>query len=194
MVCCGHMCYQVRTLGLQHVPGSSRIQLHGGIGLLQKTSCAVGFGLVDGSGLLVQNISQAVGCTHCPAGSKSTPMSDADGETFVCTPCPPGFSQENPFSTTCEPCRKGTVTNSYGSEACLPCSVGFYQNSTGQTLCISCGLRTTQLLGGVSYMDCVCNEGQIEEDGACLECPLGVNCPVGSTVALLVKGPRKPML
>mmetsp|Transcript_63947 Transcript_63947/g.129892 ORF Transcript_63947/g.129892 Transcript_63947/m.129892 type:complete len:109 (-) Transcript_63947:1924-2250(-) len=36
MVCCGHMCYQVRTLGLQHVPGSSRIQLHGGIGLLQK--------------------------------------------------------------------------------------------------------------------------------------------------------------
>lgn len=155
--------------------------------IASKTSCGVGFGLVDGSGLLVQNISQAVGCTHCPAGSKSTPMSDADGETFVCTPCPPGFSQENPFSTTCEPCRKGTVTNSYGSEACLPCSLGFYQNSTGQTLCISCGLRTTQLLGGVSYMDCVCNEGQIEEDGACLECPLGVNCPVGSTVALLSK-------
>ena len=152
-----------------------------------KTACGVGFGLVDGSGLLVQDRSQAVGCTQCPAGSKSIPMSDADGETFVCTPCPPGFFQENPFSTTCEPCRKGTVTNSSGSEACLPCSVASYQNSTGQTLCISCGLRTTQLLGGVSYMDCVCIEGQIEEDGVCLECSPGMNCPVASTVALLSK-------
>lgn len=152
-----------------------------------RTACGLGFGLVDGSGLLVQDRSQAVGCTQCPAGSKSIPMSDADGETFVCTPCPPGFSQENPFSTTCEPCRKGTVTNSSGSEACLPCSVGSYQNSTGQTLCISCGLRTTQLLGGVSYMDCVCTEGQIEEDGVCLECSPGMNCPVASTLALLSK-------
>ncbi|KZS92436.1 hypothetical protein SISNIDRAFT_455623 [Sistotremastrum niveocremeum HHB9708] len=70
-------------------------------------------------------------------------------------PCPPGFWQDAPASTTCRAadpghyvpgygatqqleCPKGTFISTSGASSCCSCCVGWYADQTTQTHCIQC--------------------------------------------------------
>ncbi|CAK9003674.1 unnamed protein product [Durusdinium trenchii] len=121
-----------------------------------KTDCYEGFGLVDTSGAFVSNRASAVGCGLCQAGTASEVLIDAEGSTFQCKPCPPGYNQSNTYSTQCEPCPSGSSASSSGSATCHLCAIGTYQPDTAQTSCIPCSAsQSTLSQGTVSAADCV---------------------------------------
>ena len=152
-----------------------------------ETNCDPGFGMVDAQGSFVANRTGAVNCGLCPAGTASEEVLDDEGRTFQCKLCPPGYSQPNTFSTKCEPCPKGYISDNYGSKECSACGVSEYQPSQGQTACIPChASRTTSVQGASSLADCICPGGTIEDSNAkCVECSIGLTCPVGSTLQKL---------
>lgn len=153
------------------------------------TNCQEGFGMVDASGHFVENRSDAVACDICSAGTYSKEIKDDGlGKTFQCSLCPPGYSQENTYSTKCEPCARGMVSNKFGSTSCVPCGVGEYQPLQAQQSCLACNQsRTTQLRGATSPQDCVCKMDFIEDmDLQCIACREGVLCPLGSTMSKLL--------
>ena len=121
-----------------------------------KTRCYEGFGLVDASGAFVSNRTSAVGCGLCQAGTASEQLIDAQGTTFQCKPCPPGYKQSDTSSTQCEPCPSGSFASSSGSATCNLCAQGTYQPDTAQTSCIPCSAsQSTVLQGATSAADCV---------------------------------------
>lgn len=153
------------------------------------TNCQEGFGMVDAAGHFVETRSAAVACDLCSAGTYSKEIQDDGlGKTFRCSLCPPGYSQENTYSTKCEPCARGMVSNKFGSTSCVPCGVGEYQPLQAQESCLACNeSRTTQLRGATSPQDCVCKMDFIEDmDLQCIACREGVLCPLGSTMSKLL--------
>ena len=82
---------------------------------------------------------------------------------------------------------RATSVDNYGSKECSACGVSEYQPSQGQTACIPChASRTTSVQGASSLADCICPGGTIEDSNAkCVECSIGLTCPVGSTLQKL---------
>lgn len=126
-------------------------------------------------------------CNPCPFGTFSSPLRDDTGLTYVCKPCAPGSAQAEAASLECEPCPRGEFQESSGAAFCQRCPRGTYQDVNGQRSCLACPTGTTTLgLASMSVIECVCVAGTIEEDGKCRLCSLGMFCPKGSTVALLL--------
>ena len=126
-------------------------------------------------------------CNPCPSGTFSSPLRDDKGFTYVCKPCAPGSAQAAAASLECEPCPRGESQEASGGAFCQRCPRGTYQDANGQRSCLACPTGTTTPgLASMSVTECVCAAGAIEEDGKCRLCGLGMFCPKGSTVALLL--------
>ncbi|CAK9091670.1 Ephrin_rec_like domain-containing protein [Durusdinium trenchii] len=151
-----------------------------------SSNCFLGFGMVDSTGTFLTSRSTATDCEVCPPGRFSEAFLDADGATYLCVPCAPGYYQGSSATEACDPCPAGTYNLQWGKQRCDPCGVGTYQDAKGMISCIPCNERTTLFQGGTSEDDCVCKQGLIEDTGLCLSCSTGLQCPKGSTVALLL--------
>ena len=159
--------------------------------LPDSTRCFPQFGLYNQRSLqFVENRTQDVAdliCMACTSGFFSVPLRDSEGLTYICQPCPPGSAQPSGASSQCEPCGFGEYQDVAGGSSCKRCEKGEYQDGKGQSSCTPCPNRKTTLaLGAVSVTDCVCEATSIDDDGLCKSCSLGMSCPKGSSVALLL--------
>jgi len=159
--------------------------------LPDSTRCFPQFGLYNQRSLqFVDNRTQDVAdltCMACTSGFFSVPLRDREGLTYICQPCPPGSAQPSGASSQCEPCGFGEYQDVAGGSSCKRCEKGTYQDGKGQSSCTPCPNRKTTLaLGAVSVTDCVCEAASIDDDGLCKSCSLGMSCPKGSSVALLL--------
>ena len=159
--------------------------------LPDSTRCFPQFGLYNQRSLqFVDNRVQDVAdltCMACTSGFFSVPVRDSKGLTHVCKPCPPGSAQPSGASSQCEPCGVGEYQDVAGGSSCKRCEKGTYQDGKGQSSCTHCpNSKTTLALGAVLVTDCVCEATSIDDDGLCKPCSLGMSCPKGSSVALLL--------
>ena len=86
--------------------------------------------------------------TTCPAGSFM------DSNTQTCSPCQPGYYQQEAGEFLCLQCAHGTYQDKSGQTACLPCPVKTYQPQTKQTSCLACPAGTTSAAGSISAASC----------------------------------------
>ena len=155
-----------------------------------KTTCAVGKGLVDLQDNFVTSKSEAVDCKMCSPGSISVKFEN----TRVCSPCASGSFQNSFGASECKLCETGTMAANSGARECDKCSLGLYANDTGMSFCYQCGadigdeaaLWTTnefvagkiiELQGATSISKCFCKEGWFLWQGRCQQCGDGLDCP-----------------
>lgn len=136
-------------------------------------------------------------CRACESGRFSEKFKDNDGDTYICTLCPPGTSQPSGAALQCEPCLFGEFQDKSGQTSCKRCIIGEYQDQKGQARCIPCVAGTTTLGDGrPSVEDCGCIAGSIDigEGGnksICNACPEGMTCPFSSSEHNLLNGTAK---
>ena len=155
-----------------------------------RTTCAVGKGLVDLQDNFVTSKSEAVDCKMCSPGRVSVKFEN----TRVCSPCAPGSFQNAFGASECKLCEIGTMAANSGSRECDKCSLGLYANDTGMSFCYQCGadmgdeagLWTTnefvagkiiELQGATAKSKCFCKEGWFLWQGRCQQCGDGLDCP-----------------
>ena len=83
----------------------------------------------------------------------------------------------------CDLCAAGQFQTAAGQSACDRCPKATFANGTGSALCASCpDGKTTDGTGLTSFTDCVCPQDSYLPKGgrACLECPVGMSCKLGS--------------
>lgn len=127
-------------------------------------------------------------CRACSSGTYSAKLTDADGETHVCSPCPPGTAQPSGAALKCDPCLSGEYQDLPGQTGCRRCVIGEYQDHKGQKQCIPCVAGTTTLGDGRPKVDdCGCIPGSIDiGDGGnmstCISCGAeGLTCPFSAS-------------
>ncbi|CAK8996967.1 unnamed protein product [Durusdinium trenchii] len=151
------------------------------------SNCLAGFGVVDTAQRFLTERRNATSCEVCQPGSFSEAFFDEKGATYRCVPCAAGSHQTRSAASACDLCPAGTYTKSAGEEKCTSCEVGRYQSGEGKTICMECSdRRTTLFQAGASLEACVCQKDFIEQNGTCNSCGLGLQCPKGSTVELLL--------
>lgn len=82
--------------------------------------------------------------------------------------CSPGSYYIDKFDT-CEVCIAGFYSSGYFNKKCTPCPPGTYNSNNGATSqrqCYPCPYGTYSNRNNATY---------------CLQCPVGMNCPIGST-------------
>lgn len=155
----------------------------------QCRPCGAGHYVVGGTACVacsagrVNNVTNAAGCTVCPANTvANTPQSGCD--------CDTGFVLED-FACMAD-CALGQKR--VAGTVCLPCGLGFYGTAPG--VCASCPTNKITLHdNATSAADCVCQPGTVPlgnstSDGCQIECGPGlrvdpnagvcVACPFGS--------------
>ncbi|CAK9058676.1 unnamed protein product, partial [Durusdinium trenchii] len=151
------------------------------------SNCLAGFGVVDTAQCFLTERRNATSCEVCQPGSFSEAFFDEKGATYRCVPCAADSHQTRSAASACDLCPAGTYTKSAGEEKCTSCEVGRYQSGEGKTICMECSdRRTTLFQAGASLEACVCQKDFIEQNGTCNSCGLGLQCPKGSTVELLL--------
>jgi len=147
-------------------------------------------------------------CTPCPAGAHQeqpgqSKCSDCLPGTYTevqglatCLECPAGHFTAGSAAVQCEPCRGGEAQPWAGQASCTRCDIGSFQDVTGATSCKLCpNPMVTDTRGAISLADCLCPAGTYRplsssSHAACLPCPLGLRCEVGSSLAAGSVTPR----
>lgn len=148
-------------------------------------------------GLIVGGVKSQLSCISCEAGL----YLDASNASYpICRPCPVTTTTSDDHNASdplhCE-CETGRFNE---SSICEPCEIGFYKPLLGNASCTICpGGAHTVAAGSVHIDECLCEPGStlgsnLEQcelcatgtfknesgDQACLPCPAGSFCPVGS--------------
>ncbi|KAK3256974.1 hypothetical protein CYMTET_33920, partial [Cymbomonas tetramitiformis] len=104
----------------------------------------------------------------------------------VCTPCSPGYYNDNYGRTECDPCPLSTYTDQSASLTCSKCmdkSAEYYQDEEGQASCKKCASFSEQKGNGSSADDCGCKAGYFfDAAGSCVKCHDGGICLGGWVV------------
>jgi len=145
-------------------------------------------------------------CAPCQAGKFREKTPDANG-VRKCIDANPGYIAVNSVEvacgvgtfqaesgkTTCVPCPRGTASNKEGRDRCDLCPVGQYTDEVKQTQCKMCVSASgpafvTAAPGTASVEECVCPANTMKDNRDpdvakhyCVDCPLGLDCPIGST-------------
>lgn len=89
----------------------------------------------------------------------------------------------------CTPCERVTFSARMTATQCDPCPVGTYSNSSGISLCTSCpATRSTAAVGSRNLTDCICGDGKMPDEYACVDCALGGTCVEGGFEAIPAPG------
>ena len=115
-------------------------------------------------------------CKHCPGGFWSSDTTRYQ-KRKSCTECPVGlFAPDSWSGSWCTPCQPGFYQDQKTSLSCKGCPVGWYQNQLKMTSCKKCpaGTITTSSLQAQNCDECTYLDYQNEEGkSTCKECPLG---------------------
>jgi len=125
------------------------------------------------------------GLSTCAACTEGT-FSASPGSTG-CQACAAGLFVGEIQQSECRPCAEGTFSDE-GAAVCDFCDPGTFAAGKGNVNCTSCPAGfTTRNRGSVAEAECLCNEGYFRSRSggadACLECPEGMQCDIGSDEA-----------
>lgn len=187
--------------------------------LLTDLSCAAGELLLpgevrclpcpDGSVPMLSGSSLLRECVPCSAGSAGIAVCNtcphgrfaSKSGLAKCDLCPVGSFCSEQGSTSATPCPAGSFGVASGQTACTLCTIATFQPAAGKSECVACeGVlvgSTTPFLGVSAAAGCVCPDGSYlpKRGTACLDCPVGMSCKLGSDMRNLdaLSGPF-PML
>ena len=117
-------------------------------------------------------------CLRCPVGRVKDILSDES-----CTPCLPGFYQDEPGQTACKRCAPGSFGPVTELTECLPCEPGKHTDGhDAQPTCIDCAPGSYST-GGAAFCS-LCPAGLYSDAPGmpnCLSCPTSLFALVGST-------------
>lgn len=136
-------------------------------------------------------------CAECRAGKFNTQPG-----LVTCEFCGAGYYRPAGFrATECLPCEAGYFstdaqsTSDIGMSKCQMCAFAEFQTEIGKANCTACPVGyTTKEQGSATSELCKCGEGFVEQDSSCNPCPLGMECPFGSTTEFGTAGAVAPAL
>jgi hypothetical protein len=101
-----------------------------------------------------------------------------------CTQCQGGKAQTDFGKSECNDCPAGRYSE--GDDRCGACELGRYASMSAMSECTMCPAGFSTLIKGAeSNESCVCAAGSYmaKSTGRCAACPLGMECPAGSSEA-----------